>query len=71
MDIRNRGGFTPAEGCMVFAVAFFVALLLALLFIGFFRFQEPPGNLPPRPAGPSTPATSDRLPASSGLPAGS
>ena len=60
--IRNRAGFTPAEGCMVFAVVLFAVLLVALLVIAFFRFREPPGNLPPRPE--TAPATSDRRPAS-------
>lgn len=52
MRIRNRrGAITPAEGCMFFAVALFVVLLLGLLYIAFMRFGDPP---PPSEAAPVT-----------------
>lgn len=47
MQLRNRrGGITPAEGCMFGAVLLFVLLLLAILYIAFMRFRNPP---PPTP----------------------
>lgn len=54
---RPRFGFSPAEGCLFLAVLLFVGILIAVGVIAFFRFQEPPGNLPPRPR-PSTAAIS-------------
>jgi hypothetical protein len=61
MDLRDRrGGFSPAEGCLFLAVILFVGILVAVGIIAFFRFQEPPGNLPPRPS-PSTQAISYQL----------
>ena len=52
MEVRNRrGGITPAEGCMFGAVALFVILLLAILYIAFLRFRNPPAPTPtPVPA---------------------
>ena len=52
MEVRNRrGGITPAEGCMFGAVALFVILLLAILYIAFIRFRSPPVPTPtPAPA---------------------
>ena len=47
MPFRNeRGGISGAEGCMFFAMFLFAALLVGLLVIAFFRFREPPQNLP-------------------------
>lgn len=51
--LRNqRGGITPAEGCMFGAVALFVILLLGILYIAFMRFGNPPPArpVPPPPA---------------------
>lgn len=45
--VRNRrGAVSVAEGCMFLAMALFAALLLALLVVAFFRFQEPPQQRP-------------------------
>jgi hypothetical protein len=47
MDLRNeRGAISGAEGCMFFAMFLFAALLIGLLVVAFFRFREPPQNLP-------------------------
>lgn len=55
MVLRNeRGAISGAEGCMFFAMFLFAALLVGLLVIAFFRFREPPQNLPiggPPPTG--------------------
>jgi hypothetical protein len=51
--LRNqRGGITPAEGCMFGAVALFVILLLGILYVAFMRFGNPPPArpVPPPPA---------------------
>ncbi|MBW3631178.1 MAG: hypothetical protein KY464_18075 [Gemmatimonadetes bacterium] len=55
MDLRSeRGAISGAEGCMFFAMFFFAVLLIGMLVIAFFRFQEPPQNVPiggPPPVG--------------------
>ncbi len=57
MDIRNeRGAVSGAEGCMFGAMLLFGLLLLGLLVVAFFRFQEPP-------RGPSMPGVGSRAPA--------
>lgn len=53
---NRRGGITPAEGCMFAAVALFVLLLIAMLYIAFIRFRDP--RLPPGP--PATVGALDR-----------
>ena len=65
MPIRNeRGAITGAEGCMFFAMFLFAALLIGLLVVAFFRFREPPQNLPiggPPPTGYMVPVEGYRL----------
>jgi hypothetical protein len=39
---RIRGMSCGVQGCLVGAVALFVLLLVTVLIIAFFRFQEPP-----------------------------
>lgn len=60
VDLRNeRGAITGAEGCMFFAMFLFAVLLVGLLVVAFFRFSEPPQNLPvggPPPVGLQAPA---------------
>lgn len=52
MRIRNeRGAITPAEGCLFGAVALFGALFLAMVYIAFLRFREPPAGPPGAPSG--------------------
>ena len=47
MDLRSeRGAISGAEGCMFFAMLLFAVLLIGLLVVAFFRFREPPQNLP-------------------------
>lgn len=47
MDIHNeRGGISPAEGCMFAAMALFAVLLVALLLIAVIRFSHPPEGIP-------------------------
>jgi hypothetical protein len=41
-ETNPQGMSCGVQGCLYGAVAFFIALLIALLVIGFFRFQEPP-----------------------------
>jgi hypothetical protein len=57
---KIRGMSCGVQGCLFGAVAFFVLLLITMLVIGFFRFQEPPqGPMMPMsgldrpPAGPA------------------
>lgn len=43
MDLRDRsGGITPAEGCMFLAMLLFAGLLITLLVLAVFRFQDRP-----------------------------
>ena len=50
MDLRDqRGAISGAEGCMMGAMALFALLLIGLLVISFFRFQEPPKGPPGNP----------------------
>ena len=43
---NRRGAVSIAEGCMFLAMALFAALLITLLVVAFFRFQEPPQQRP-------------------------
>jgi hypothetical protein len=56
MDLRDeRGGISPAEGCMFLAMILFAILLIGLLTVAFFRFREPPqGNGMPVASHPSS-----------------
>ena len=60
MPYRNeRGAVSGAEGCMFLAMFLFAVLLVGLLVVSFFRFREPPQNLPiggPPPTGYVAPA---------------
>jgi hypothetical protein len=57
MELRNRrGGITAAEGCMFGAVVLFVLLLLAILYIAFMKFRNPPAPTPIPPAAPAAAA---------------
>ncbi len=59
MDLRNqRGAISGAEGCMFLAMLLFAVLLIGVLAVAFFRFQEPP-------TGPSMPATGYQSPVAS------
>ena len=49
--LGRHGGFTPAEGCMFGAVILFVILLVAMLYLAYVRFRNPP--VPPAPTGPA------------------
>jgi hypothetical protein len=58
---NERGAISGAEGCMFFAMFLFAVLLVGLLVIAFFRFREPPQNLPiggPPPTGMLIPSAS-------------
>jgi hypothetical protein len=49
MDLRDESGaVSPAEGCMFLAMILFAILLIGLLAVAYFRFQEPPreGGIP-------------------------
>ena len=60
MPYRNeRGAISGAEGCMFFAMFLFAVLLVGLIVVSFFRFREPPQNIPiggPPPTGYVAPA---------------
>lgn len=64
MHLRSeRGAISGAEGCMFFAMFFFAVLLVGLLVVAFFRFQEPPQNVPiggPPPVGFQFPASASQ-----------
>jgi hypothetical protein len=72
MDLRNeRGAISGAEGCMFFAMFLFAVLLIGLLVVAFFRFQEPPQNLPvggPPPTGLIAPVPGHPSPVGTRLP---
>lgn len=60
-EFQRVGSGCGVQGCLFTAVAIFVLLLVGVLVVAFFRFQEPPQGIPRPPQGLLSPAVDSPL----------
>lgn len=60
-EFQRVGSGCGVQGCLFTAVAIFVLLLVGVLVVAFFRFQEPPQGIPRPPQGLLAPAVDSPL----------